>query len=71
MKCQKDTCPGRLMVSHTYAVGKVKHQRARCRLCGQVYALTTTAEPVDGRGEGARARAERAKQQIPCEPSSP
>lgn len=50
-------CDGRLRVTHTYTLGIAKYQRAACEGCGKVHCLTTTAEPVQKRGDGARARA--------------
>jgi hypothetical protein len=69
MKCSKPGCDGDLKVSHTYSEGAAKYQRGVCERCKQVHCLLTIAEPVERRGDGARARARRARQH-PCESSS-
>lgn len=60
MNCTKTGCPGRLRVTHTYSVKSAKYQRAECDDCKRVHTLQTLAEPVQQRGDGAKARARRA-----------
>ena len=63
MKCSNDNgCEGELRVSHTYAAGAEKFQRASCDSCGRVYCLSTTSHPQPVHGQGAKARAARAQQ---------
>lgn len=57
MICSKPGCGGVLKVSHTYSQGTVKYQRAACEKCRLPHCLTTTAEPAEKRGSGAKARA--------------
>ncbi len=57
MNCLQPRCDGTLEVSHTYNAGTVKYARAVCKVCGFPHCLTTTAEPVNGRGDGAKAKA--------------
>ncbi len=61
MKCAILECKGELRISHTYPVASEKFQRAICQKCGTVHALNTQATVVTSRGEGAKARAARAK----------
>jgi hypothetical protein len=70
VKCSKDECDGKLMVSHTYTVGAQKFQRATCSRCGGVHRLDIQATLVTARGEGAKAHAARAHEDQ-CESSSP
>lgn len=57
MNCSKPNCTGTLRVTHTYSLGSVKYQRAICERCKLPHCLTTTAEPAEKRGTGAKARA--------------
>lgn len=51
-------CNYRLRITHTYTLASAKYQRAKCDACGKVHCLTSMVEPVNERGEGARARAQ-------------
>lgn len=66
MNCTKNGCTGRLRITHTYTVRSSKYQRAECDLCSRVHTLQTVAEPTAARGDGARARAQRAKKGPSC-----
>ena len=61
MNCTKEGCQGRLRITHTYTAETSKYQRAVCDKCRRVHNLHTIAQPVTGRGEGAKASAGRAK----------
>lgn len=56
-------CGGTIGVTHTYSVDQKKFQRAYCLKCKLVYCLETLMRPVAARGDGARARAERAEKE--------
>lgn len=61
MDCTKMNCPGKLRVTHTYTVRSSKYQRAECEACGRVHTLQTVALAVGARGDGAKAKAARAR----------
>lgn len=64
MICSKKDCGGELRVTHTYTVIAAKFQRAACERCGLVHRLTTTAQPAEARGEGAKAHANRRLREV-------
>lgn len=68
MKCAVPTCEGTLRVSHTFTIESEKFQRAVCSKCGTVHALETQATVVTARGDGAKARAARARE-LACDDS--
>jgi hypothetical protein len=63
--CSDKKCRGELRVTHTYAVSDRKYQRATCSACSKVYRLETNAVPVNKRGDGARAHANKLAIELP------
>jgi hypothetical protein len=59
------SCGGTIRVTHTYGLKDQKFQRGYCDKCRLVFCLETLLTPVVSKGDGARARAQRAQEKTP------